>query len=213
MTAKRIIIFTGGNLSVELLQEIREDDMIIAADRGALFLIEHGIQPHISVGDFDSINEEERIIVSNNSIRFITCDPVHKDLTDTEMAFETALDYEPSHILMLGATGTRMDHTLANVHIMVRAMQHHISCAIQDKHNYMTLTTSKAVVEHRDYKYVSLLPLTHEVTGITLDGFMYPLDQATIRMGQSLGVSNQLLGSSGTVTIDSGLLLIIQSKD
>lgn len=114
---------------------------------------------------------------------------------------------------MLGATGTRMDHTLANVHIMVRAMQHHISCAIQDKHNYMTLTTSKAEVEHRDYKYVSLLPLTHEVTGITLDGFMYPLDQATIRMGQSLGVSNQLLGSSGTVTIDSGLLLIIQSKD
>ncbi|MEK4274765.1 MULTISPECIES: thiamine diphosphokinase [unclassified Paenibacillus] len=213
MTAKRIVIFTGGNLSVELLQEIREDDMIIAADRGALFLIEHGIQPHISVGDFDSINEEERIIVSNNSIRFITCDPVHKDLTDTEMAFETALDYEPSHILMLGATGTRMDHTLANVHIMVRAMQHHISCAIQDKHNYMTLTTSKAEVEHRDYKYVSLLPLTHEVTGITLEGFMYPLDQATIRMGQSLGVSNQLLGSSGTVTIDSGLLLIIQSKD
>lgn len=213
MTMKRIVIFTGGNLSAELIQEIREEDMIIAADRGALFLIKHGIQPHIAIGDFDSVTEEERIIVSNNSIQFITCDPVHKDLTDTEMAFETALDHEPSHILILGATGTRLDHTLANVHIMVRAMQHHISCAIQDKHNYMTLTTSEAVVEHRNYQYVSLLPLTHEVAGITLEGFMYPLNQATIRMGQSLGVSNKLLGTSGTVTIDSGLLLIIQSKD
>jgi len=58
-----------------------------------------------------------------------------------------------------------------------------------------------------------LLPLTHEVTGICLEGFMYPLDHATIRMGQSLGISNKLLDKSGTVTIDSGLLLIIQSKD
>ncbi|PQP81796.1 thiamine diphosphokinase [Paenibacillus sp. PCH8] len=213
MTMKRIVIFTGGNLSAELMEELREDDMIIAADRGALFLIQHGVQPHIAVGDFDSITEAEQTIVRNNSIQFIACDPVHKDLTDTEMAFETALDHEPSHILMLGATGTRMDHTLANVHIMVRAMQHQISCAIQDKHNYMTLTTSRTVVEHRDYTYVSLLPLTHEVTGISLEGFMYPLDHATIRMGQSLGVSNKLLGTTGTITIDSGMLLIIQSKD
>ncbi|CAI6054386.1 Thiamine pyrophosphokinase [Paenibacillus sp. JJ-100] len=213
MDYKRIIIFTGGQLAKEFLREIQPDDIIIAADRGALYLIQHGIKPHIAVGDFDSITEEEREIVSSNSVEFITCDPIHKDLTDTEMAFETALDHEPTHILIFGATGTRMDHTLANVHIMVRAMQHHISCALQDEHNYMTLTTSHAVVEQRGYTYVSLLPLTHEVTGICLEGFMYPLDQATIRLGQSLGISNKLLEESGTVTIDSGLLLIIQSKD
>ncbi|MBY0204859.1 thiamine diphosphokinase [Paenibacillus polysaccharolyticus] len=213
MDYKRIVIFTGGQLTQEFLQEIQPDDVIIAADRGALYLIEHGIQPHIAVGDFDSITEEEREIVNSNSVEFIACDPIHKDLTDTEMAFETALDHEPTHILIFGATGTRMDHTLANVHIMVRAMQHHISCALQDEHNYMTLTTSSAVVEQRGFTYVSLLPLTHEVTGICLEGFMYPLDHATIRMGQSLGISNKLLDKSGTVTIDSGLLLIIQSKD
>ncbi|WP_342551433.1 thiamine diphosphokinase [Paenibacillus sp. FSL R7-0652] len=213
MDYKRIIIFTGGVLAKDFLHEILPDDLIIAADRGALYLIQNGIKPHIAVGDFDSITEEEREIVSSSSVEFIACDPIHKDLTDTEMAFETALDHEPTHILIFGATGTRMDHTLANVHIMVRAMQHHISCALQDEHNYMTLTTSSAVVRQRGYTYVSLLPLTHEVTGICLEGFMYPLDQATIRMGQSLGISNKLLGESGTVTIDSGLLLIIQSKD
>ncbi|WP_434750770.1 thiamine diphosphokinase [Paenibacillus amylolyticus] len=213
MDYKRIVIFTGGQLAKEFLQEIKPDDVIIAADRGALYLIQHGIKPHIAVGDFDSITDDEREIVSSNSMEFVACDPIHKDLTDTEMAFETALDHEPTHILIFGATGTRMDHTLANVHILVRAMQHHISCALQDEHNYMTLTTSSCIVEQRGYTYVSLLPLTHEVTGISLEGFMYPLDQATIRMGQSLGISNKLLHESGTVTIDSGLLLIIQSKD
>lgn len=213
MAIKRIVIFTGGELFPEFLEVIHKDDIIIAADRGALFLIEHGVTPHVAVGDFDSISEEEQQLVHEKSGRMITVDPVLKDWTDTEMAFETALDFEPTHILMLGATGTRMDHTLANVHIMVRAMQHHIICSLQDKNNYMMLTTSEAVVEDRGYEYVSLLPLTPEVTGICLEGFQYPLDQATIRMGMSLGISNKLLGKSGTVSIDSGLLLIIQSKD
>ncbi|WP_145047170.1 thiamine diphosphokinase [Paenibacillus xylanexedens] len=213
MTMKRIVIFTGGELFPEFLEALRKDDMIIAADRGALFLIEHGITPDIAVGDFDSITEEEQQLVREKSGRMIVVDPVLKDWTDTEMAFETALDHEPTHILMLGATGTRMDHTLANVHIMVRAMQRHISCSLQDKNNLMMLTTSEAVVEDHGYEYVSLLPLTPEVTGINLKGFQYPLQEATLRMGQSLGISNKLLGKSGTVSIDSGLLLIIQSKD
>ncbi|KQY94139.1 thiamine pyrophosphokinase [Paenibacillus sp. Root52] len=213
MTMKRIVIFTGGELFPEFLEALHKDDMIIAADRGALFLIEHGITPDIAVGDFDSITEEEQQLVREKSGRMIVVDPVLKDWTDTEMAFETALDHEPTHILMLGATGTRMDHTLANVHIMVRAMQRHISCSLQDKNNLMMLTTSEAVVEDHGYEYVSLLPLTPEVTGINLKGFQYPLQEATLRMGQSLGISNKLLGKSGTVSIDSGLLLIIQSKD
>lgn len=213
MTMKRVVIFTGGSLSPEFLKEIRRDDVLIAADRGALYLIEHGIRPHFAVGDFDSITAEERERVRLNSERMISVDAVEKDWTDTEMAFETALDMEPTHILMLGATGTRLDHTLANVHIMIRAMQHHISCTLQDEHNYLILTTSEALVEDRGYQYVSLLPLTPEVTGISLEGFQYPLDKATLRMGQSLGISNKLVGPSGTVTIDSGLLLIIQSRD
>lgn len=63
MDYKRIIIFTGGVLAKDFLHEILPDDLIIAADRGALYLIQNGIKPHIAVGDFDSITEEEREIV------------------------------------------------------------------------------------------------------------------------------------------------------
>ncbi|MNV61115.1 Thiamine pyrophosphokinase [compost metagenome] len=82
-----------------------------------------------------------------------------------------------------------------------------------DLHNYITLTGSQALVQERGYQYVSLLPITPEVTGITLQGFKYPLEGATLKLGMSLAVSNQLIAPTGTVTIESGLLLIIQSRD
>ncbi|MNP55870.1 Thiamine pyrophosphokinase [compost metagenome] len=75
------------------------------------------------------------------------------------------------------------------------------------------MTESTMVVNHLGYTYVSLLPLTVEVTGITLDGFVYPLDNATLKLGQSLGISNKLSSDIGRVTVKSGSLLIIQSKD
>lgn len=213
MLPARALIFTGGELSAQFLEEIRSGDFIIGADRGALFLIEHGIMPDLSVGDFDSITPEELAKVQAMSGKIIECDPVDKNLTDTELAFDLALEQSPESILIMGASGTRLDHTLANIHMLIRGLQHHIPCSILDKNNYITLTGSSCVVEDRGFKYVSLLPLTTEVTGIELEGFEYPLHNASLRMGQSLGVSNRLSGDKGIVHIEGGLLLIIQSKD
>lgn len=213
MLPVRALIFTGGELSAQFLEEIRSGDFIIGADRGALFLIEHGIRPDLSVGDFDSITPEELAKVQAMSGKIIECDPVDKNLTDTELAFDLALEQSPESILIMGASGTRLDHTLANIHMLIRGLQHHIPCSILDKNNYITLTGSSCVVEDRGFKYVSLLPLTTEVTGIELEGFEYPLHNASLRMGQSLGVSNRLSEDKGIVHIEGGLLLIIQSKD
>ena len=62
---------------------------------GRLFLIQHGYHPHISMGDFDSVTTEELALIRASSIAFIDCDPIYKDLTDTEMAFNWALDQQP----------------------------------------------------------------------------------------------------------------------
>lgn len=213
MPSQRVVIFAGGDLLPEYLLLLDEEDFIIGADRGALFLITHGITPDIAVGDFDSVTPDALLQIQAGSKETISCDPVHKDLTDSEMALDLALNTQPQSILLLGVTGTRMDHTLASIQMMTRALQRQVSCSVMDANNYITLTGSQAVVEDMGYTYVSLLPLTPEVTGITLQGFQYPLENATLKLGQSLGVSNVLEADSGTVTIESGLLLIIQSKD
>ncbi|MHA0855264.1 thiamine diphosphokinase [Paenibacillus sp. CMAA1364] len=213
MTHKRVIIFSGGHLHSDFLQEIQRNDFIIGADKGALFLIQHDIRPHLSVGDFDSISLQEKEIVSLHSERMIACDTYDKDLTDTELAFEMAIEQQPSGILLVGGTGTRLDHTLANIHLFYRALDEHIPFAILDTHNYMTMTNSTIEVKDLGYTYVSLLPMTTEVTGVTLQGFLYPLDNGTLQQGQSLAISNQLSNTIGNISIESGLLLVIQSKD
>lgn len=213
METRRVLIYTGGDLSPQLLDQIRENDYIIGADRGALFLMENGITPHAAVGDFDSISESQAERLASYSGKLVKCDPVNKDLTDSELAFDLALKLNPSEIVLLGATGTRLDHTLANIHMLLRGVQHQIHCSMIDPYNYITLTGSSCTVKDRGFKYVSLLPLTPEVSGIELEGFEYPLHNATLKIGQSLGISNRLSGSEGTVKIEGGLLLIIQSKD
>lgn len=213
MAAQRVLIFAGGSIDPSFIEEIHLDDLIIGADRGALFLVEHGVRPHFSVGDFDSVSPIELENITKHSEQMLACDAINKDLTDTELAFDIAIKQRPDQIVMFGVTGSRLDHTLANIHLLVKSLEQHIPCAIRDHNNYVTLTDSSITIQDQGFTYVSLLPVTTEVTGIDLTGFQYPLHNATLIMGQSLAVSNRLEDKVGTITIRSGLLLIIQSKD
>jgi thiamine pyrophosphokinase len=191
MTApKRVLIFAGGNITPDFKSYIQEDDYIIGADYGAYFLVQAGLVPDVALGDFDSVSSEELEKIRQVCPNVQVVDAFDKDLTDAELAFDMALNRQPDQILMFGVLGSRLDHSLSNIQMMLRALQHQIASFICDEHNFITLTGSMTVVERQNFHYVSLLPLTPEVTGITLDGFLYPLDNASIRMGQSLGISN-----------------------
>ncbi|UKS26416.1 thiamine diphosphokinase [Paenibacillus sp. HWE-109] len=213
MNGKRIIIVTGGTLGEWALGEIQAGDILVGSDRGALYLIQHGYTPYISMGDFDSVTERELALIRSSSLTFIDCDPVFKDLTDTEMAFNWALDQHPAQITLLGAIGTRFDHSLANVHLLRKGMEQDIDCSIIDANNQIRIIEQSTRITRGNYTHISLLPLSLEVTGITLHGFQYPLHQARLQIGQSLGISNILVESQGLIELESGLLLVIQSKD
>jgi thiamine pyrophosphokinase len=217
-SGRRILIFTGGTLGEWALAEVQPGDTLIGADRGALFLVRHGLTPDLALGDFDSVSPDELADIRAASRRFEDCDPVLKDWTDTEMAFVRALEGRPEppqEIVLLGALGSRFDHSLANVHLLRKGLERGISCRIVDGHNEVRLVdhSASATLHRGAYANVSLLPLTLEVRGITLLGFQYPLHNATLTIGQSLGISNVLLEPTGVVTVEEGLLLVIQSRD
>jgi thiamine pyrophosphokinase len=213
MNGKRIVIVTGGTLGPWVQQELRQDDILVGSDRGALYLLEQGFIPDYALGDFDSVTELELERIRTESKQFLTCDPIDKDFTDTEMAFNWALQQQPSEIVLLGALGTRFDHSLANVHLLVKGVHQGIACTIIDSHNEVILIDRPTSIRKGSYTNVSLLPLSMEVTGITLHGFQYPLHSATLRIGQTLGISNILVELEGRIEIQSGYLLVIQSKD
>lgn len=209
----RIVICTGGQLGAWALAHIKPDDLLIGADSGARFLITNGLRPDIAIGDFDSVSEEDLLEIRKISGQTIACDPIDKDYTDTEMAIRLALDLQPTEIILLGALGTRFDHSLANVHLLALSSQQQVKMTIIDDHNKISLISDQLIIEQQGYPNVSLLPLSLKVEGITLDGFQYPLTDAELTIGQSLGISNVLVSSTGTISIRTGLLLVIQSRD
>jgi thiamine pyrophosphokinase len=210
---KRVLLFTGGNLGSWALQEIREGDVLVGVDRGALFLVRQKIRPRLAIGDFDSVTAQEMREIQAHAQEILSCDPVMKDLTDTEMALQWALEQHPQEILLLGALGTRFDHTLSNVHLLLKGLRAGVSCRIIDEKNEVLLIDRPTQMRNGRFTHISLLPLSPEVTGITLSGFRYPLQQATLRIGDSLGISNALTEEQGTIALSSGQLLVIKSSD
>ncbi|GIP34049.1 thiamine diphosphokinase [Paenibacillus sp. J2TS4] len=209
----KVIIVAGGSLGDWAIREIERADKYIGADRGAEFLVLHGYEPDLAIGDFDSLQQLDTEQVRQASKRWVDCDPVMKDYTDTEMAFNEALALKPSEIILIGATGTRLDHSLANLHLLVQGLEARIRCKIVDASNEITLIDDELMVFPNEYKYLSLLPLSEEVHGITLEGFLYPLKDASLKIGQTLGISNIVTAGVGRITLAKGKLLVIRSKD
>lgn len=213
MKNKRVLIFSGGRLGPAAFEEIKEDDALVGVDRGSLRLIREGFKPDICLGDFDSVTEEEREEIERHCHQIISCDPIMKDLTDTEMAFNWALEQQPREIWIMGGVGSRFDHSLANVHLLLKAVEADIPCRIRDENNDIQLVHRHLSITKGEFENVSLLPLSMEVTGVTLTGFRYPLRDATLSIGETVGISNVLEAPIGEISTRSGYLLVIQSKD
>ena len=154
----------------------------MGADAGALFLVRSGRRPRLSLGDFDSIGADEEDEVRRFSEEVASFDPVDKNYTDTELALRRAMEWAPESILLLGATGTRLDHTLANIHLLRLASEAGINTAIEDADNRIRLLSPGQSLEVNagGYEHVSLLPLSMETSGINLTGFKYPLNDASL---------------------------------
>lgn len=210
---KHVVIVTGGAIHPSVHPIIDQADMLIGADRGADYLLQHGYTPDLALGDFDSVEPDRSSYIEANSLRFIGVDAIDKNFTDTELAYKAAEEANAGRITILGATGTRMDHTLANIHLLRQALADGIEMCLIDDHNSIHLIDRSITLAKEHYHYLSLLPLSLEVTGIQLSGFQYPLDNATLTLGQSLAVSNQWEEEQGTVSIKDGLLLVIRSHD
>lgn len=173
------------------------------------------IVPNYVVGDFDSVSKEIlQYYQKNPQVIFKQFNP-EKDNTDTEIAMKLAIQLKSSSITIIGALGKRMDHTLANIHILKNALEVGILCQILDKHNKIYLIKSNHMLyKNRTYgKYISLIPLTDKVEGITLKGFKYPLSQYCLPVGISLGVSNEIIEDVATIELKNGILIVIESRD
>jgi thiamine pyrophosphokinase len=199
------------------LQSYDEKDCVwLGVDRGVFTLLSLGITPHYAFGDFDSVSQEEWEVIENKVANLRKYKP-EKDETDMELALNWALTQEPTKIQMFGATGGRLDHFFGNVQMLLKAELHHLATQIEiiDRQNQLYV---KGPGRHQigrlpEKKYISFIPVTPDVKGLTLEGFKYSLSNRNISLGSTLCISNELLSSSGTFSITEGILMVVRSSD
>ena len=210
------LIVTGGEINKNFLKKhlkINKYDIIIAVDKGLETLDILNINPNYVVGDFDSIDKTILRKYENTQIEIIKLNP-EKDLTDTHSDINLAIGLKSKKIIIIGAIGTRLDHTIANIHILKLAIDKGINIKIINETNEITLiNNSIKIYKDQNYKYISLIPLTTTVENITLKGFKYPLTKRTLYIGDSLGISNEQLQQEGEIQLEKGILILIRSKD
>jgi len=215
---RKTLIVAGGTVENEFaVRYIKEQgfDYFIAADAGMHFYKLSGITPDEILGDYDSVSPGELdYFRKNQNIVFHTY-PAEKDGTDTELALALALERQSGEVHILGATGSRLDHVFGAVHALGIGLAAHVPCYLLDAHNRIRLIDGRTVLRKDGQygQYVSLIPLTSAAGGVTLDGFKYPLTDYTMQGFNTLGVSNEIVADEAVVELDSGVLILVESRD
>ena len=214
------LIITGGKLDLAFARSFLERETfhkVIAVDGGLEAVRALGLTPDYVVGDFDTV--EEDVIEEFRKASYIVWEShkPEKNETDTELARNRALPLACDRIVFLGATGGRVDHLLGNLHLLYGCMEREVEAWIVDAWNkiYLVDQNRTFVRDQLWGKYVSFLPYTEKVTGITLKGFKYPLNKKNIKRGEEAGlcISNEVEDEVGTLEFEEGVLVCVESRD
>lgn len=222
MVGKALMI-AGGEVDISFAEgymKEKEFDTVICADSGldTAFLL--GLPVHYAMGDFDSVSESvlrhyQNVLHGNIQTEFVEY-PAEKDATDSQIVLEWITERFPSEIHILGATGNRLDHFLANLNILMKPLSYGIPAYLIDRCNKIYLIDHSRVVHRKELfgKYISFLPLTEKAV-VSLKGFRYELDRKEMTIGDSLGVSNEMGEGmdAALVMLEEGILIAIESGD
>lgn len=210
----RAIVFINGIVHdyTSLAQMVRPDDYLVGADGGTAHCVAIGRRPHVVVGDLDSIGPAllERLAAEGVAVER---HPPAKDQTDLELAIERALRDGADEVILAGATGGRLDQTLANLLILAQRDWPRPVVLVEDGQTAQLLRGPGALTLHAaPGNTVSAIPFSPEVTGITYSGLAYPLHDATLTFGSTRGVSNTVVETPVYIEVAAGLLLIVTSR-
>ncbi|MDD5712892.1 MAG: thiamine diphosphokinase [Smithellaceae bacterium] len=211
--AKVVFIVSGGAISTPgfIPRQIASAETIgmICADGGGRHLYELGIVPDVVVGDMDSLPEEILRHFVSHAARVVR-HPAAKNETDTELALREAFNLKPDEVRILGALGKRIDHSLANISLLMLGVKSGIPVRLIDPWCEVFLVSGRYILEGEPGQTVSIFPHPERAQGITLEGFEYLLEDSTMEMERPYGISNRLVASRAVISVTKGCLLVVR---
>lgn len=211
---KVLIVAGGKEPSKSIIEKYASSvDIIIGVDKGCSYLLKNEVIPNIIVGDFDSIDINDLKILESNNIEKYQYNS-EKDNTDSDIAINLAIDKRADEIYMLAVTGSRLDHSFANLGLLKKAKKAGIKAYIIDDNNKMFLEESNfSVYREIEYKYISFLAYSDIVKNLNIRNAKYDLENYNLEIGDNRTVSNEFINEKINISFDSGKILVILSKD
>lgn len=200
---RKIVLLAAGMTSV--VPDMMDVDYI-GVDHGAVCIMKQGLPMCAAIGDFDSVSKEEyEALCAYTKVEKL---PTHKNETDSEVAINYALQQGYEQIILYGGLGGRIDHEMANIHLMI---QRDLPLKLMDETNEIQVLKPGTYEIEKHHKYLSFLPL--EDTCISESGVAYPLDHCPLKKEDIFPMSNEILNTKAQITIHSGKVLMMQSDD
>ncbi|MBQ8075127.1 MAG: thiamine diphosphokinase [Oscillospiraceae bacterium] len=199
------LILSGGEYCA-VPENLRQAGFIIACDRGWEYAGRFGIEPDLIVGDFDSSVPPKTGI----AVKVL---PTRKDDTDTMYAVRTALEKGCRKIAIACAFGGRLDHTIANLQSAAYVVSHGGECHLigEDTEAFVFPASRKTFPRHEGWS-LSLFALSDVCTGVTIEGTKFDCEGVTMTNAFPLGVSNVWASEEAVVSVESGIMMVVQSR-
>lgn len=209
----RAILFANGDPpNPDLIRAlIQPADVLIAADGGARHALALGLIPSVLIGDFDSLADEEldKFASAGASLQR---HPPAKDETDLELALDYALKIGYTPILILGAYGGRLDHSIGILALLSAPKCIDAGVRADDGWTEAFFISKQAEISGAPGDTVSLIAWGQPAEGVTTENLEYPLKAETLSPYRTRGISNVLTAPKATITLASGLLLCIHIR-
>lgn len=216
MSENRALIFANGTVfHAEAVQALlRADDYLIAADGGLRYVHALGLQPHLLIGDLDSVTPEEMDAMRRLPGVQIDQHPAHKNETDLELAVDAALKTGAETILIIGALGGRLDMTLSNIFLLMLPELESCDARLEDgmEEVFLIRPGKGGAITGSKGDTVSLLPWGGPADGVRTEDLYYPLRGETLLPERSRGISNEMTSTTARVTLERGLLICVHTR-
>jgi thiamine pyrophosphokinase len=205
------LVFAGGDAVPEAVyRKLPAEALVVGADSGVEHALEAGRTLDVAVGDFDSIDPDVLRAVRQSEVEVLAF-PADKDATDLELALAVAVDRGAERLTVVGGHGGRLDHFLANASLL--GSDRFAAVEVDAWFGTAHVDVIRAFTRLRGPagSLVTLLAVHGPARGVTTSGLRFPLADAVLLPGSTVGVSNELLATEATVTVTGGgVVLAIQ---
>ncbi|MFU8840234.1 MAG: thiamine diphosphokinase [Nitriliruptoraceae bacterium] len=210
---RHVVVLAGGDpVRPPLPRPLAGVDRVIAADAGYATAAVLGLEVDLLIGDLDSIAATDLATARARGTR-IEQHPADKDRTDLALALDAALADGPARVTVVGGHGGRLDHLLANVALLAADRYAPLTVTALLGAAVVTIVRDRAELTGRPGGLVTLLAAHRPAEGVTTTGLAYPLTDALLEPGSSLGVSNRCTQSTATVTVARGTVVVVQPEE